>query len=240
MAFLIQSIFSITEIVTGRVIRGYMREARNMNYAVIGVCFALLLVTMVQALGWLAPLNQYINTHIQHTRSIIANAYTFTADIAFSLLVLALLFAYEVSKYRGLTRNYVLLVTSMIVSMIIVFVLKIVIREPRPGEEYVSYTVYQAIMHADYFGFPSGHTARATVFAYFLGKRWRKAMPLLWLWAGGIALSRLVLGAHWFSDVIGAVLVGLFASLLAEALSDRLITIYNKVIGFIPILRVVD
>ena len=65
-------------------------------------------------------------------------------------------------------------------------------------------------------------------------------MPLLWLWAGGIALSRLVLGAHWFSDVIGAVLVGLFASLLAEALSDRLITIYNKVIGFIPILRVVD
>ena len=59
MAFLIQSIFSITEIVTGRVIRGYMREARNMNYAVIGVCFALLLVTMVQALGWLAPLNQY-------------------------------------------------------------------------------------------------------------------------------------------------------------------------------------
>jgi len=217
-----------------------MQEIRNRNYAVIGVCFVLLLVTVVQALGWLTPLNQYINTHIQHTRSIIVKAYTFTADIVFSLVILALLFVYEVSRYRGLTRNYVLLVISMIISMIIVFVLKVLIREPRPGEEYVSYTVYQAVMHADYFGFPSGHTARATVFAYFLGKRWRKAMPLLWLWAGGIALSRLVLSAHWLSDVIGAVLVGLFASLLTEALSDILITIYNKVIGFIPVLRVMN
>jgi membrane-associated phospholipid phosphatase len=69
------------------------------------------------------------------------------------------------------------------------------------------------------YGFPSGHTMGATVFYGVLAlivtywmRSWPRRVPIGWLAAfviGLIGASRIYLGAHYFTDVIGAVAVGL-------------------------------
>jgi len=68
------------------------------------------------------------------------------------------------------------------------------------------------------YSFPSGHSLRATVLFGFLSLMVARALPatrrwLPYLLAGllvmPVALSRLYLGVHWLSDIIGAISLGL-------------------------------
>jgi undecaprenyl-diphosphatase len=81
------------------------------------------------------------------------------------------------------------------------------------------------------YGFPSGHVFGVTVFVmmavYLL---WRFDVSRPWQWAAraaGVALivlvgySRLYVNAHWFSDVVGGLLVGLAFAVGAMLVIDR-------------------
>lgn len=78
------------------------------------------------------------------------------------------------------------------------------------------------------FSYPSGHAARATflaiVFFYVMKKRLWLGLAI-GLYIGVISLSRIYLGHHWVSDILGGILLGsafaLLASLTTEKASDR-------------------
>jgi membrane-associated phospholipid phosphatase len=93
----------------------------------------------------------------------------------------------------------------------------------------------QAIGHWTGYAFPSGHTIKATAVYGMLAAllaattpRWGRKVTwwtVAALLAGLVGLSRLYLGAHWLTDVLGALALGaawLFALLAATRTVDAL------------------
>jgi membrane-associated phospholipid phosphatase len=68
----------------------------------------------------------------------------------------------------------------------------------------------------DYASMPSGHATTAFAVAVALGALWPRARPLLWLYAIVIAASRVIIAAHYPSDVIAGACVGGFAALIVR------------------------
>jgi membrane-associated phospholipid phosphatase len=75
------------------------------------------------------------------------------------------------------------------------------------------------IVASDFGSFPSGHVANAATIAVVLGV----IVPRVWVWVLGavytvlMAVSRTYLGAHWLSDTVGGLLVGVGVALVLWA-----------------------
>jgi membrane-associated phospholipid phosphatase len=65
-----------------------------------------------------------------------------------------------------------------------------------------------------YASMPSGHATTAFAVAVAVGALWPRARPLLWLYALVIALSRVIIAAHYPSDVVAGACFGGFTALI--------------------------
>lgn len=79
-------------------------------------------------------------------------------------------------------------------------------RRPRPFREHADITAYIAPL--DEFSFPSGHTLHAVTFTLVALAHLPGLAPLLVPFTLLVALSRVVLGLHYPSDVLAAMLIG--------------------------------
>lgn len=67
-----------------------------------------------------------------------------------------------------------------------------------------------------YASLPSGHSAAAFALAVAISVLWPKARIPIWIFAGVIGASRVIIEAHFVSDVVAAAFVGGFGAILVR------------------------
>lgn len=65
-------------------------------------------------------------------------------------------------------------------------------------------------------GFPSGHSDAAFILAYLISRRFPAVTLPVFVLAGGISWSRVVVDAHWLYQVIGGGMIGIATVFLIE------------------------
>jgi len=99
---------------------------------------------------------------------------------------------------------------AVILSAGIVQLLKNIIGRPRPED---------MIITSDFGSFPSGHSANAATMAVTLAIIFART----WIWIAGVIytalmmLSRTYLGAHWISDTVAGLLIGVGVAIIIWA-----------------------
>ena len=119
-----------------------------------------------------------------------------------------------VNKDETMKRNGVKTVIAIGANVAIMYGLKEAIKRPRPFTTYPDDIVLR--QRTSGFSFPSGHTscAFATATALTLStKKWYVAVPAF-TYAGFVGYSRMRLGAHYGSDVLAGIIIGVGSSLL--------------------------
>jgi len=135
-------------------------------------------------------------------------------------LVGALLFFWLKQRLVGIG-----LLTTMIISTAITYVLKHLVARTRPD------LLYQAYVETG-FSFPSGHSSAAAAFGgFFAYIAWKKMSPgprriavvaLAAVYVFLMAVGRMYLGVHYFSDVMAGLAIGVFAAFVGTIVFDKL------------------
>ncbi len=134
-------------------------------------------------------------------------AITQLGDSVVQIALVSCLLLWLLIKRRYLAAGHWL--AAALFGMLMTILLKQTVQVPRPND------IYAGMMA---FSFPSAHTVNASCVFGFLAVLIARELKPQWRWLCytaamliilSIAFSRLYLGAHWFSDVVGGLLLGL-------------------------------
>jgi len=99
-----------------------------------------------------------------------------------------------------------------------VTILKRLIGRARPlvADDGGSFVFMPFVWRPEYASIPSGHGTTAFAAAIAIGALWPRARPYMWVYALLIALSRVVVTAHYPSDVIASAFFGILGAVLVR------------------------
>ena len=142
----------------------------------------------------------------------------------YSLVVLGLIAVGVAIRFPAWRPRVIYAIPTTLITWQSSDALKNVFRRPRPD--------YWRLIHEPTFSYSSGHAMFAVLvfwlWAWFI---WNSglprnvrviAAPLLALWGCGVIWSRLALGAHYVTDLIGGVLLAVTALGVASAIGEQL------------------
>jgi membrane-associated phospholipid phosphatase len=137
---------------------------------------------------------------------------TFGSSIVLAAVAIVAAVMLESRGHRSLA---LLMVVATVVTMVLNEVLKLIVTRPRPDLDW-------AAVQSGY-SFPSGHSMNSFVvyvaLAFVAGQLWGRragilALALAALVVTGVGISRVYLGAHWPTDVVGGFLAAILCLLL--------------------------
>jgi undecaprenyl-diphosphatase len=123
---------------------------------------------------------------------------------------------------KQLKRNAYEMAGALAIQFATTAIMKRAFDRRRPWEKYPD--IITPYKRSGGKSFPSGHTSTAFTLATSLTleyKKWYISVPA-YLWAGSVGYSRVYLGVHYFSDVMGGAIVGTGSALLAHWLNHKL------------------
>lgn len=123
-----------------------------------------------------------------------------------------LIFKFMLKRPRWADR-FLFLFTSVAVSGIAVNIIKVIAGRFRPSEFFLNgdygFSFFQ--LSRAMTSFPSGHTVTAFALATAISHLWPRLSIPAWIFAIAIGISRIAIGAHYPSDVLGGAFIGTFS-----------------------------
>ncbi len=157
------------------------------------------------------------NPNSQYWIQTSASAYWLPGVVSFGTLTYGL-----IKKDKQMRQNAYETFLNLGISTIISEGIKIAINRTRPADKYPNEIFVNSPTHGS--SFPSGHTTLAFATATTLAldyKKWYVIVPA-YLWAGSVGYSRMYLGKHYPSDMLGGIIVGIGSGYLSHYLSKKL------------------
>lgn len=158
---------------------------------------------------------------VRHFTDLAKSEYVLWA-LAIALILILLI----LPRLRGVSRSVLIafgvrvqyLFFSVVVAVLISETVKHIVGRGRPfvGGEANAFNFSHFAGGEAYASFPSGHAVTAFALAFAVSSVWRKAAPVMFVYAVLICLSRIVLLAHHPSDVVAGALVGVIGAMLVR------------------------
>lgn len=190
----------------------------------LGLLAAFAAVSIAVTAGWTTPIDQGMVAAVAGHRTGLLNAFAInftslgSAPVVVCIALLVALYAFASGR-----RRIVIALLWTPLSFLLDDVLKLVFQHPRPTEAIIAMP--------DSYSFPSGHAVAASALyitlALIAAQGERRQRPRRVLILSGVmiavlvAWSRVYLGVHYLSDVIGGLLLGGAGSVAAALVLSR-------------------
>ena len=210
----------------GRIYQAFSGAAAQHPTLRIGLWAAGIALVEILAIGWIdRPLAAYFRESGSPWRPLFEWAGPFGLAMPY-LILFGLAFAALrwggnlpplepwARRMRAAARIPALLFLAVAVSGILVDLLKVIVGRPRPKLLFSTgnYEFGWIGLSADHWSFPSGHAATAAALATALWCLWPQPVLFFVIGAALVAMSRVVTGAHYLSDVVMGTFVGVLTA----------------------------